>query len=375
MIRRAVLAVALAVAWIPARAVPVVDRVTGRPEAGAVLVAEGSGFGTRGDYHEGADKMARMFDDFNDGNLTECGYGNWRVFNAAEKPAVYSTDRPRTGRARDGFYRRTNKDLGFLAIGAGNRQEYYASFYMRLSDGFDVKSRSGGTHQFKIVRLYSSSTSDVNIYPAIGASDGFHMNTEFVRPQVMRYQLQVSRIPDKPAGWNKMAVLIRKSTRRDGNDGRLRVWWNNRIVFDWKDHFRAAANNPRSAPSYPITGDFDTDGKDLAGTWAVGNYFSSASGNTWADFDDVYLDHSQARVELGDAPRYADCAVLEVQPPVEWQDGRAAARVNLGALAGRETVYLYVIDSDGGVNADGFPVRNGGGVPNPPAAPAEVSPI
>jgi hypothetical protein len=357
---------------------PAISGVSGSTEPGQLFTINGTGFGSRGDFHSGSDKLARMFDDFNDGTLTGNPYETWRVFNASADPAVHSTDGSRTSRSGDGFYRRRSVGLGSLIITAGNRTEYYSSFYMRLSSGFDISSAGSGTHQFKIVRLYSTSNTDVNLYPAIGASDGFHIMTEFIEPPVMRYQLQLNAIPNKPAGWHKMAVYYKKSTSKDANNGHMRIWWDNKLVFDWLPHFQDPKNNPSSAPGYPITGDFDTDGQDLAGDWSVGNYFSSASGSTWVDFDDVYLDHSQARVELGNASTYNACTVLEIQPPAAWSGSQITARINRGALGTATNAYVYVIDPAGNVNASGYPLQGGAPPPvsaTPPAAPRGFQPL
>jgi hypothetical protein len=352
--------VALAMAAAPpAFGAPAITGVSGDLKHGGSLTIRGNGFGARGDFHPDPDKLIRVFDDFNDGDLKGNPYLTWIVFNESRGPLSYRTESSRTGSPRDGYARRHNTDLGSLMLKAGNRREYYSSFYMRLSNGFDISSMGSGTHQFKIVRLYSTNPSEVNLYPAIGASDGFHMVAEFVEPPVMRYQLQLERIPSRPAGWHKMAVYYKKSSARNANDGQCRIWWDNKLVFDWLPHFQNPGNNPPTAPGYPITGDFDTDGKDLAGDWAVGNYFSSASGQTWADFDDVYLDHSQARVELGNAPMFSECSFMETQVPVSWSDGSVRVAVNTGAFPSGARAYVYVVDGQGRANAQGFPVALG----------------
>ncbi|MGQ0644868.1 MAG: hypothetical protein ACT4O3_05205 [Elusimicrobiota bacterium] len=338
------------------RAAPSVSAVEGALSEGAVLTAKGSSFGVHGDFHPASDKLIRVFDDFNDGSLAANPYETWSAYNGSANPSPvdYSRQSPRTSRPGEGFYRRTHVGLGYLAIPAEDRPEYFSSFYMRLSDGFDIASAGSGTHQFKIIRLYSTnSTSEgkINIYPAIGHDDGFHYMFEFIKPLVTRGMAQLNAIPDRPYGWNKMAVYYKKSSSLNANDGRCRVWWNNKLVFDWKPHFEDPANG-RGV----ITGDFDSDDGNLAGDWAVGNYFSSASPSTWVDFDDVYLNHTQARVELGNAPTYGACSILEIQPPSSWSDARVGVKANLGALPPGGPVYLYVTDKEGNVNSAGFRV-------------------
>lgn len=347
---------------------PAISSASPKPVHGQTLTLRGSGFGSHQDYHPDADKLIRVFDDFNDGNLTANPYGGWAVFNGSANPSPvqYSRDNPRTSRAGDGHYRRTHVGLGYLNIVAGSRQEYYSSFYMRLSDQFDISSASSGTHQFKIIRLFSTNTSGagkINLYPAIGASDGFHYMFEFIKPDVLRHHAQLSAIPDKPTGWHKMAIYYKKSSAPNANDGKCMVWWDNRLVFDWRSHFENPANDPANV----ITGDADYDDGDLNGEWSVGNYFSSASTNTWVDFDDVYMSHTLARVELGNASTYAASTVLEPQIPVSWSDTQITVQANLGALSGQQPLYLYVTDASGRVNSSGFPLSS---EPPPPCVEA-----
>jgi len=352
-----------------AQGAPAVSDASGGLLSGQTLVIQGSSFGTRGDFHSASDKMARMFDTFNDGGIVDTPYEDWTMFNIEENIAKVVTG----GRAgsSDGFYRRDNTGLGNLYIKGTDKDEYYMSYYMRLSDGFDIKSASEGTHQFKILRLYSTN-SPINLYPAIGADDGFHMVAEFVEPIVMRYQLQLTDIPSQPKGWHKMAIYYKKNSSPNANDGKCRIWWDNKLVFDWAEHFKDPKNNPDYAPGYPISGDFDIDGANLAGDWALGDYFSSASGSTWVDFDDVVYDHTQARVELGNAPNYAACTTLEVQEPVSWSNGSVTVKANPGALNLSAPVYVYVIDANGSVNSAGH--RWGGGPVVLPPAPATAAP-
>lgn len=321
-------------------------RTAGGLGQGTTLTITGCGFGERPDFHPADNKMARMFDDFNDGELVGNLYSSWKVFNPGGGACVYTRQNPRTDRLEDGAYRRKTNNLGFIYLNAGDHQEYYSSFYMRLSDGFDIKSMVSGTHQFKIIRLYSAGTNGtpkVNIYPMIGHNDGFSFAPENVSPQVMRYQLQLREVPDRPYGWHKMAVYYKKSSSPRAKDGKCQIWWDNKLIFDWYTHFLDQRNNPSYAPS-KITGDFDTNGGDLAAEWNVGNYFSSASTSTWMDFDDIYMDNTLARVELGNTENFAACTITEVQPAQSWADDQVTVTINRGQFKSGETVWLYVID-------------------------------
>jgi hypothetical protein len=80
--------------------------------------------------------------------------------------------------------------------------------------------------------------------------------------------------------------------------------------------------------------------------------------NFGADFwlDDLYLDCSRARIELGNAATWAACTHREIQPWTSWADNAVTITVNHGVLA-HGTQYLYAIKPDGTpFNANGHPV-------------------
>ncbi len=74
--------------------------------------------------------------------------------------------------------------------------------------------------------------------------------------------------------------------------------------------------------------------------------------------DDVYIDITQARVELCDTPAWSAIAgtgaSCEIQVPVSWSDSAITVTANVGAFADEATAYLYVIDGEGRVNETGF---------------------
>ena len=94
---------------------PTISGTSGSLHHGATMVLNGSGFSVHPDFHPDPDKLARVFDDFNDGTLTTNPYGTWSVFNEAAQPAVLGTSSPRTPVPGDGFYRRRSVGLGSWA--------------------------------------------------------------------------------------------------------------------------------------------------------------------------------------------------------------------------------------------------------------------
>ncbi len=72
--------------------------------------------------------------------------------------------------------------------------------------------------------------------------------------------------------------------------------------------------------------------------------------------DDVYLDNSLARVEIGNASTWSASTRREIQIPSSWSSSAINVDVNLGAFDEEDEVYLYVVDKDGNVNENGYPI-------------------
>lgn len=78
--------------------------------------------------------------------------------------------------------------------------------------------------------------------------------------------------------------------------------------------------------------------------------------------DDIFIQSgTQARVEIGDASTWSSCTHKEIQIPTAWATGEITATLNIGSFADDATVYLYVVDSDGVVNSEGYAINLGEG--------------
>jgi hypothetical protein len=78
--------------------------------------------------------------------------------------------------------------------------------------------------------------------------------------------------------------------------------------------------------------------------------------------DDVYFARgaaARARVEIGNASTYSASTNLSLLTPSLWTANSIQATVRKGSFADGTRAYLYVIDAQGNVNAQGYPVRLG----------------
>ena len=107
-------------------------------------------------------------------------------------------------------------------------------------------------------------------------------------------------------------------------------------------------------------------------TDAIGGFERITSSNAWRYFTDIYLDYSFAHVILGNKSTYSTSTVREPQIPTAWSSSSITISANLGTFSAGQTVYLYVMDGNGTVNQQGFPITVGSGSAAPPAAPANL---
>jgi hypothetical protein len=87
------------------------------------------------------------------------------------------------------------------------------------------------------------------------------------------------------------------------------------------------------------------------------NYWGNGSNEAYFYFTDVYVQFgTQARVEICNSSTWAARKHCEIQYPTAWADGEITVTLNKGSFT-EEQSYLYVIDSNGNVNANGYEIN------------------
>ena len=90
------------------------------------------------------------------------------------------------------------------------------------------------------------------------------------------------------------------------------------------------------------------------------------------DYDDIYIDNTQARIEIGDDAVWENCTHREIQIPESWSDTSIEFIVNTGSFSDGQA-FLFIIDSNGGVSL-GKPIVIGSKTETdlPPGAPSSL---
>lgn len=104
--------------------------------------------------------------------------------------------------------------------------------------------------------------------------------------------------------------------------------------------------------SYWIEGGYDTDTQ-----WQQDVDYYDCEVDVWAKhyYDDIYIDNTWARVEIGDNASYDECTHREVQIPVAWNETEVRINVKKGSLHDNEDAYLFLVDGNGSTS-EGYPI-------------------
>ena len=93
---------------------------------------------------------------------------------------------------------------------------------------------------------------------------------------------------------------------------------------------------------------------------SIGGYCrNKPNANNFRYFADLYLDHTLQHVSLGNASTIGACTVMECQVPTVWSDGAITVTVNRGAIADEANAWVYVYDTTGTSNTNGFLASSG----------------
>ncbi len=82
----------------------------------------------------------------------------------------------------------------------------------------------------------------------------------------------------------------------------------------------------------------------------LGHMWQGQSGSAdgpYVYIDDVYIDSTRARVEIGNNATFANCTHREIQIPTAWADDEITVTINQGSFSPEDTIYFFVVDSDG----------------------------
>jgi hypothetical protein len=352
-IRGVATTVALLLAPLVASAGPAVTSASGSLSQGQALQISGSGFGTHSSYNNNGDSWSGgtflnyRFKDFEDGNLSTHGFypqsGGSAWSPSATDLSIQSGGPSNSSKYMRRMYGQEDGGLSANISGAGN--QVYTSFKFMIAPG---------TQSGKFWRLYGDAPQG-SVYLSTGCSDTWIRGaTECTSGSCSGAQTQWGTGQQMTPGvWHRIEFWVDASSNTftatiDGVQNFTENSWLNSSLLanghteDFPNMIDSGARNA----SCPATGSYN--------------------------YDDIYIDYTQARVEIGDAPTWAAVVHKEVQIPTAWSDSAVQVRVNLGTFASGAKAWVYVVNSSGQANAAGYPVtlsQAATGAPPPPPVP------
>ena len=336
LIKIAAISFLLTIFWsASAHAQPNITSFSGSLTNKGALTITGSGFGTK------AQAAPLKWDDFESG-ISGNILSGWDLYSSNGIDVKYSNSRLRTNSNISAISDFTTSDQYNSSFGL--TQNPITRLYVSMWRF--VETSGHASRNVKPVRLYGDygstnmpDTSNV-VFPADNAAamGGFGCTTN-------GYALWYGNDDDLPVGiWERTDYYWEMSEPGVANGN----------IFYWKNGaLKKAATNAILREA------------GCNSNWnrlRIGNYFArdtytpTPSGYIW--WDDVYVDITQARVEIGNAPTWAASTHREIQIPSAWSDTGTSITITLnkGSFSNFNNIYLYVIDANGSVNPNGLPL-------------------
>ncbi|MCR4283820.1 MAG: chitobiase/beta-hexosaminidase C-terminal domain-containing protein [Parcubacteria group bacterium] len=325
---------------------PVVSGVSSTFNHGSSVTLTGSNFGLK------ASATPMVWENFewgvNGDEIT--GKNGWIESNAATQPntsintaqaygagsrsSYYMVDPPEGSQASE------TQEFGFIKKTFPESDQVYVSYLTRID-----QTVASGSRMWKIGRIGNWSTvPSYNQPPYMGV-------TWFPTEWNSHYDVGNGQTGVYDGGgyatntWHRVEMWIKLSSPADTANGELEYWLN------------YAQKNPKNVTVTRTA----TIANEKIDTFTSPHMYVNAVGGKYEIWmDDVYIDNTKSRTELCNSSTWATRIQCEIQIPSAWSPNSITLTANQGAFTPGQTVYLYVIDASGKVNASGYPVTIGG---------------
>jgi len=328
-------------------AAPVVNSVSGSVEHGESVVISGGGFGSKS-YGVAPHK----YDNFENGTdgaiLNTTGYWNvWSDNPTSDRPQ-FSNEQTRHAHSllAGKFIEYTLQDIAYTPDLNFDGRRIYMDLWMRFQWASLDKQ-----HQNKLFKIQSmvndNGGSNPGAYPIMnfyawrynGGGTWCYIPLSNEEGSVIQKNMTC---PGPTPAWYHWQIELLNNDIGSAN-GEYRVWRNGSLL----------------AEAYNL--EIRLPGDNHFNCFWLGRYLGNHGGtlSNTLFYDEVYLDDSWARVEIGNEATWSACTHRETQIPSAWSDGSVTITVNQGTFTDGAGAYLYVTDSAGVVNAAGYPVTIG----------------
>lgn len=309
---------------------PSISSTSGTFAHGNSVTISGSDFGTKS-YGAAPQK----FEDFEDGThgslLTTTGYWNMDSDNVtAEKPQFSNAETRHSHSGLAGkFIEKSLQDITYTPDLNFSGRKIYMDLWLRFQWASLTEQ-----HQNKLFKFQSAVNNN-----SVDASPRMNFYSWRYGPDSVSSYIPLSNCVQKyilspgdtPAWYHWQMELLNNDV--GSPNGEYRLWRDGRLLTE----------------AYNLEPRLDGD-NHFNCFWLgryLGNYEGSLSNTLY--YDEVYLDDSWARVEIGDRPDWDYCGVRELQIPSAWSSTSITATLKQNSLAAG-AAWLYVVDDDGDVS-------------------------
>jgi len=152
--------------------------------------------------------------------------------------------------------------------------------------------------------------------------------------------------------WHRLEIYHDRGAA--GREELMTVFQNNQLVRSFSNAYSGCEQDRLYLMSYHDQ--YNGNGAEMEWYWG-----------------EIYVDITQARVEIGNAETLGDCTHKEIQIPETWNDQNITIRVNKGSFQPGDNLFLFVVDENGNANESGFPLVMGGEftTPDTPGEPGQ----
>lgn len=355
MINRTILVIGLIVAFpMMIIAAPLITGVTGTVSDGSSITISGSNFTTNSIVGtSNLEFLGGKNGPINSGSSgTEFSRINWSIDPEWGNDIQYSTNNVPWGTH---VLQMTGP---YTSSGNGNPEAplyYKFPSAVNASDSLFIswwqRTTFSGNGQYKILRLEPTNT----VIDSSGAQDCwfFHNNGGGISYGINGgpYVTNSNYLPFTPASpqstWQRVDMTLKTSSP---NSIVITMYTPGSTPQSWSasSYSSSASNNNWNYICWQNY--FGTDGSG-----------SMTTGDVW--MNDIYISHgTPARVEIADSSTWSNRKTCIIQPPSSWNSNGQSITitVNQGSFASGSAAYLYVVDSSGNVNANGYPITIGG---------------
>lgn len=325
---------------------PSISDFSGKLDNNETLVIQGEFFGNK------SNAAPFRYNNFSDGSLGSrlANFINGGYFTQSSNYPIYSKDKIRyvgaqSIRQQYGAYPGYTEshygcpiELNTSAAKESSLPQGIKEIY--VTGWFNLETGGAASRNVKVLNMgsdpeYGDWQTRIDTYPSNGSGHlyahiGYNRGSE--SKYVHDYSANVDNVLKPDGKWHRIESYL-----KIGDDGYRDVWIDGVKIGEISGEFVSTSNQI----SYILIGHFFADDNYTPTPWGL---------RYW---DEIYVDITRARVEIGDNKDFLKCTHREIQVLKNWNSDSIEIKINKGSMKSLADKYIFVIDKNGSVS-NGF---------------------